>query len=106
MVKRLLMNKKCQVFTPEDYVKELLDSIEYKHDLYGKKILENSCGDGNILVAIVQRYIDNCKEKGMSRTRIKNGLSIAILDAIEQVTGKTVPGRNSDEVVQKFGDEL
>ena len=37
------MNKKCQVFTPEDYVKELLDSIEYKHDLYGKKILENSC---------------------------------------------------------------
>ena len=32
--------------------------------------------------------------------------AIAILDAIEQVTGKTVPGRNSDEVVQKFGDEL
>lgn len=69
------MNKKCQVFTPEDYVKELLDSIEYKHDLYGKKILENSCGDGNILVAIVQRYIDDCKKKGMSRTRIKNGLA-------------------------------
>ena len=32
--------------------------------------------------------------------------AIAILYAIEQVTGKTVPGRNSDEVVQKFGDEL
>lgn len=68
------MNKKCQVFTPEDYVKELLDSVGYTHNLYGKRILENSCGDGNILVAIVQRYIDDCIEKGFSRTRIKNGL--------------------------------
>lgn len=68
------MNKKCQVFTPKNYVNELLDSVEYKHNLYGSKILENSCGDGNILVEIVQRYIDDCKEKGFSRTKIKNGL--------------------------------
>ena len=68
------MNKKCQVFTPEDYVRELLDSVGYKHNLYGKRILENSCGDGNILVAVVQRYIDDCLANGFSRTRIKNGL--------------------------------
>lgn len=68
------MNKKCQVFTPENYVRELLDSVGYTHDLYGKRILENSCGDGNILVAVVQRYINDCREHGMSRTRIKNGL--------------------------------
>ena len=49
------MNKKCQVFTPENYVRELLDSVEYTEHLYGRKILENSCGDGNILVAVVQR---------------------------------------------------
>ena len=30
------MNKKCQVFTPSDYVEKLLDSVGYKHDLYGK----------------------------------------------------------------------
>lgn len=69
------MNKKCQVFTPADYVKELLDSVGYTKNLYGKKILENSCGDGNILVAIVQRYIDDCRQQGLSRTKIKNGLS-------------------------------
>lgn len=54
------MNKKCQVFTPENYVRELLDSVGYTEHLYGRKILENSCGDGNILVAVVQRYIDDC----------------------------------------------
>ncbi len=69
------MNKKCQVFTPADYVKELLDSVGYKENLYGKKILENSCGDGNILVAVVQRYINDCKAKGLSKTRIENGLA-------------------------------
>ena len=69
------MNKKCQVFTPENYVRELLDSIGYTEHLYGKKILENSCGDGNILVAVVQRYIDDCVASGLSRTRIKNGLA-------------------------------
>ena len=69
------MNKKCQVFTPENYVRELLDSVGYTHNLYGKRILENSCGDGNILVEVVRRYIDDCRENGLSRTKIKNGLA-------------------------------
>ena len=68
------MNKKCQVFTPENYVRELLDSVGYKEHIYGKRILENSCGDGNILVEVVQRYIDNCVAMGLSKTCIKNGL--------------------------------
>lgn len=69
------MNENFQVFTPENYVRELLDSVGYTKNLYGKKILENSCGDGNILAAVVQRYIDDCNAKGLSRTKIKNGLS-------------------------------
>jgi len=69
------MNKKCQVFTPENYVKELLDCVGYTEYLYGKRILENSCGDGNILVVVVQRYIEDCIKNGLSRTRIKNGLA-------------------------------
>lgn len=69
------MNKKCQVFTPADYVEELLDNVGYTENLYGKRILENSCGDGNILAIVVQRYIDDCKRHGFSRTKIKNGLA-------------------------------
>lgn len=68
------MNKKCQVFTPANYVKELLDSVGYIEQLYGKKVLENSCGDGNILVEVVQRYIDDCRSQGLSSSRIRSGL--------------------------------
>lgn len=85
------MNTKCQVFTPEDYVKELLDSVGYTQQLYGKRILENSCGDGNILVVIVQRYIDDCLVQGLSRTKIKNGLGRDIWGAeIDPVQYKNV----------------
>lgn len=69
------MNEKCQVFTPNDYVEELLDSVGYTKDLYEKKILENSCGDGKILMVIVERYIHDCKVHGLTNAEICNGLS-------------------------------
>lgn len=69
------MNIKCQVFTPTNYVEKLLDSVGYNTNLLGKKILDNSCGDGNILVKVVRRYVADCKRKGLSRTQIKNGLT-------------------------------
>ncbi len=95
------MNKKCQVFTPKNYVRELLDSVGYTQDLYGKKILENSCGDGNILVVIVQRYIDDCRANGMSRTRIKNGLEKDIYGI--EIDGKQYKKciHNLDEVLER-----
>ena len=65
----------CQVFTPIENVKELLDWCEYIDDLYGKKIMENSCGDGHILKEIVKRYIENCLKNGISKARIEKGLS-------------------------------
>ena len=68
------MNKKCQIFTPDNYVDELLDNVGYTENLYGKKILENSCGTGNVLVAIVRRYISDCRKKGFSDLKIQKGL--------------------------------
>lgn len=68
------MNKKCQVFTPKDYVKKLLDSVGYVNNLYGKKILENSCGNGNILIEVVQRYINNSREHNKTNLEIERGL--------------------------------
>lgn len=93
------MNKKCQVFTPENYVRELLDSVGYMHDLYGKKILENSCGDGNILVAVVQRYINECVAKGLSRTKIKNGLA-------KDIYGFEIDGKQYEKCILNLNEVL
>ncbi|ELC8370331.1 Eco57I restriction-modification methylase domain-containing protein [Clostridium perfringens] len=68
------MDFRCQQFTPKAIVNIMLDILGYKENLYGKKILENSCGEGNILLSIVERYILDSKLKGYSNDDIKNGL--------------------------------
>lgn len=45
-------NRNDQIFTPDKYVEDMLDRIGYVKNLIGKTILENSCGQGNILVPI------------------------------------------------------
>lgn len=75
------INKDCQVFTPEENVKQLLDKVGYCNNLYNRKVAENSCGDGNILGAIVVRYIEDCLINNLSKLEIKSGLERDIYGA-------------------------
>lgn len=67
--------KKCQIFTPKDNVKEMLDWVGYNKNLYGKKIIEPSCGQGNILVDVIERYIIDSINNNYTREKIRKGLS-------------------------------
>jgi len=49
--------KKCQIFTPSSMVDTMLDLGGYTTNLLGHRVLENSFGTGNILKAVVKRYI-------------------------------------------------
>jgi len=72
--KNLKDYQKCQFFTSEKYAKTMLDIVDYNSNLYGIKVLENSCGNGNILVPIVERYIFWCKKAGYNPSFIVEGL--------------------------------
>ena len=76
------MASNCQIPTPETYVNQMLDYIGYSANLYGKKVLENSCGDGNILLQIVRRYIESGIKENYSSREIEAGLKRDI-DAYE-----------------------
>ena len=69
---------KCQIFTPNDIVERMLDMAGYNINLWGKKVLENSCGDGRILAAVVKRYIQDAKKQRLSKELIKTGLETDI----------------------------
>lgn len=75
VIKNEKTKSKCQIFTPDDIVKSMLDQVGYSECLYGKTILESSCGNGQFLKEIVIRYIEDSKSRGLSRTKIKNGLA-------------------------------
>lgn len=66
--------KKCQYFSPLSTVQELLDYSDFRKNIFGKKILENSFGEGNILLPIVERYIKDAKKKQIDVQTIKNAL--------------------------------
>lgn len=67
--------KKCQIFTPENIVKEMLDWLGYKENLYGKKVIEPSCGQGNILINVIERYIVDSINNNYTKEEIRKGLS-------------------------------
>ncbi len=96
------LKSKCQVFTPADIVSKMLDLAGYKNGVYGKKVLENSCGDGEILLQIVQRYIADCFERRLSVDEIKLGLERDIV-AYEIDDAKVSECTNRlDEYVEKY----
>lgn len=65
----------CQIFTPPDVVIRMMDILGYKENLFGCKILENSCGDGRFLTEIVKRYIEDCRRNGYTNDEIRDGLA-------------------------------
>jgi len=72
-------HEKCQVFTPLKTVDFILDEVDYTGDLFGKKVLESSCGEGAFLVRIVERYIIDCIEKKIPVKQIIVGLETDIV---------------------------
>lgn len=72
-------NKNDRIPTPSEYVEEMLDRIDYKKNIVGKLVLENSCGQGNVLVSIVNRYIIEAKTLGLTNDNIAKGLERDIL---------------------------
>ena len=67
--------EKCQKFTPEEVVTSMLDLAGYTHNLFGMRILEFSFGSGNILKAIVKRYIEDALSNSISLKKISVGLA-------------------------------
>ena len=53
--------------------------VGYTKQLYGRKVLENSCGDGQFLIEIVRRYIKDSLKNGLSIEKVKRGLECDIV---------------------------
>lgn len=74
------LKKKHQIFTPNKIVEKMLniacESISV--ELYECNILENSCGNGNILSVVIECFITKALEADKSLEEIKNMLECNI----------------------------
>ena len=98
-----VINKKCQVPTPESIVTEMLDKIGYVSSLQGKKVLENSCGEGRFIVEIAKRYIVDGFRRGLSVEIIRKGLEQDIHGYEIDKELLTTCINNLDSMAQNYG---
>lgn len=96
------MARNCIIPIPKRYVKKLLDSVGYKKNIIGKKILENSCGEGKILIEIVCRYIKDAQNKGLSSYDIKRGLERDIIGVEVDHSLIQICIANLDKAIKKY----
>lgn len=99
------MDIRCQQFTSKEIADEMLDLLGYHQDLYKKTVLENSCGEGDILCLVVKRYIQDALAGGYTDDEIIHGLETHIYGAeiIEKTYRKCIDNLNS--VAKQYGLE-
>lgn len=73
------MNYNCQIFTPQYIAREMVDLIGYNGDILQKYVLDNSCGEGNLLEEVVRRYIAVAQQKNKPKKQISAELSTYIV---------------------------
>lgn len=98
------MTNRCQVFTPKFYVLKMLNAVNYKgNNILKKHVLENSCGEGNILIQIVSRYIKVALKEGYTVKQVKDDLQTYIIgfEIDNSVRKKCL--NNLNEVTNKYG---
>jgi adenine-specific DNA-methyltransferase len=98
------MTNRCQVFTPKPYVLKMLNAVNYKGNQVLKKyVLENSCGEGNILIQIVSRYIKTALKEGYSVEQVKDDLQTYIIGFEIDNNVRKYCINNLNEVTEKYG---
>lgn len=97
------MDIRCQQFTSEEIANEMLDFLGYRQNLYGRTLLENSCGEGNILCLAVERYIQDAFAQGYQSDNIVLGLERDIYGAeiVEKTYQKCI--ENLDSIAMRYG---
>ena len=102
VIENLKIKQKCQIFTPTEKVSSMLDMAGYEDNLFGKKVLENSCGDGEFLVQIAERYITDAVRHGFIIEQIRDGLArdIVAFDVDEKMVEKCKS--RLDEIALQF----
>ncbi|MCT0016477.1 hypothetical protein EFE32_06385 [Lactococcus lactis subsp. lactis] len=99
-----MSTKKCQVFTPSEYAKELLDRINYcGPEILEKTFLENSVGEGHILIEAIRRFLDEAKKLSIGGGILKRKLEKSFIAfEIDSEVSKTCR-KNLDEIIKDYG---
>lgn len=83
------------VYTPEWIVNLILDKVAYRNNIHNKTIIDPACGEGNFLISVVDRFLNDCKKHNLD------------IDETKQLLTKNIIGFDIDEkAIQKCKKHL
>jgi len=85
-------NREIGGAAPSKYLKKIEDKGQVSHDTLDAYLRSHWID------------VNSCRNNDFNTYFVKRATSL--LDAIERVTGKPIPGRNSEEVIKEFGQML
>lgn len=90
------------VYTPKWIVNLILDQIDYKNNIYNKKIIDPACGDGAFLSEVLIKFIEDAKKakKDKEDTKDKIENNIFGFDIDENAIKKCISTLN--EIARKY----
>lgn len=91
------------VYTPQWIVELILDNIEYKNNIYDRKIIDPSCGEGSFLTIVVERFLKDCIENNLSADKIRKLLHNNIFGFDIDKTAIAKCKRYLNDIIQKYG---
>ncbi|RLC46890.1 MAG: hypothetical protein DRH57_05180, partial [Candidatus Cloacimonadota bacterium] len=91
------------VYTPKWIVDLILDRVEYKRNIYKRKIIDPSCGKGNFLITIVKRFLKDCKDNDLGSDKIKKLLNKNIFGFDIDETSIAECKKSLDNIVKPYG---
>ena len=59
------------VYTSQWIVNIILDHINYNNNIYEKKVIDPSCGEGSFLGIVVERFLKDCYNHKLINSEIK-----------------------------------
>ena len=93
------------VYTPKWIVHLILDNLDYRENIYDKKIIDPACGEGAFLSEVVERFFIDAKQKNIGNSEIEKALEKNIFgfDIDENAIEKCLAAL--DEIASKHGLE-
>jgi adenine-specific DNA-methyltransferase len=91
------------VNTPLWIVDLILDMVGYKGEIYNKRIIDPSCGEGNFLVVVLERFLGDCANRNLRKDEIQRLLCKNIWGFDIDASALDKCRANLDRVVQKYG---
>ena len=83
----------------------MLDLIDYREGVFGKNLIDSSCGNGNFLAEVVRRFLTDAIKQNISKSRTKNALEKCIFGCDIDPACVDACIENLNQVALEFGYE-